>query len=84
MPLVPVRPIRDKFALGWRLRYSGTPSILCWPLGAAPMANYREGHTTEKHGTFEWIVGWEELAAHLAPPAVLGLAPLGDPTGHLS
>ena len=32
------------------------------------MANYREGHTTEKHGTFEWIVGWEELAAHLAPP----------------
>ena len=75
MPLVPVRPIRDKFALGWRLRYSGTPSILCWPLGAAPMANYREGHTTEKHGTFEWIVGWEELAAHLAPPAVLGLAP---------
>ena len=35
------------------------------------MANYREGHTTEKHGTFEWIVGWEELAAHLAPPAVL-------------
>ena len=39
------------------------------------MANYREGHTTEKHGTFEWIVGWEELAAHLAPPAVLGLAP---------
>ena len=39
------------------------------------MANYRDGHTTKKHGTFEWIVGWEELAAHLAPPAVLGLAP---------
>ena len=37
--------------------------------------NYRDGHTTEKHGTFEWIVGWEELAAHLAPPAVLGLSP---------
>ena len=81
MPLVPVRPIRDKFALGWRLRYSGTPSILCWPLGAAPMANYREGHTTEKHGTFEWIVGWEELAAHLAPDDLRIVAVSGDAAG---
>ena len=39
------------------------------------MAYYRDGHTTEKHGTFEWIVGWQELANHLAPPAVLGLKP---------
>ena len=28
--------------------------------------------TTAKAGTFEWIVGWDELAAHLVPDA-LGL-----------
>ena len=38
------------------------------------MAYYVEGATTPKHGTFEWIVGWDELAAHLAP-AALGLPP---------
>jgi len=40
------------------------------------MAYYVEGQTTQKSGTFEWIVGWEELASHLTP-TTLGLPASG-------